>query len=884
MSKQKTGHPLAASSEVLAMNNIVDWSKDLPAWQRDALRRLCLNEALVAEDIEALTSICQLPSAPFQPLTQDHVRDSGAGSTLVALRSIHDTQNVNALAGGETLSFCQTGITIAYGDNGSGKSGYARILKRACRARLSRRDELLANVYKKNPGPSSALIDFSVSDNNNTATWTLNGTSDPRLSAISVFDSRSASIQVEQSNDVAYTPLPLKVLAALADSCQSVKQKLSDQIKALEKQTPAVISKPSCQSTTTVGKLMASLGKAKREQVEGIAQLTPAERERLGTLSTELAGDPARISRQLTALKTKLSGAITKLKELSDATSEKRVDELRHVFALRRDTQAAALLASSSLFAAEPLPNVGSDTWRLLWEAARHFSEAEAYAEQAFPVTGPEARCVLCLQQLGEAGSERMTRFEAFVQDESKRREADARELYDGTLLGLDAAVINEQDQQSIVSLLENDLSNVELGVVVRTYIAGESRRLAALREGHTKEPFVLPAGTPIPLLQLNSACLDLEARAAALLADNASVERNQLRLERDELTDREWFNTIKKDVLAELLRREEIAKLQQATRDTATNKITSKSTELAEKLVTKALRSQFAKEVARLGIAGLAIELRQDKTSQGIPYFRVSLINEPAASVGEVLSEGEHRCVAIAAFLAEVATADGCSGLVFDDPVSSLDHMHRASVAKRLAEEGAHRQVVVFTHDLAFLLLLSEECRTSGTNVAFRSINRGTSLAGYCDSNPPPNAQPVEKVIEGMAKHLKNSKIQHELGKKAEWYSTVRGFQEQLRTAWERAVENALSPVIRRLANKVDTKGLLKLTVLSQGDCIAMRQAFGRCSALLHSEADALNRPLPSPELIETEIKVLAEWVQGIQERQDKIKIVETFTIDTAV
>ncbi len=45
------------------------------------------------------------------------------------------------------------------------------------------------------------------------------------------------------------------------------------------------------------------------------------------------------------------------------------------------------------------------------------------------------------------------------------------------------------------------------------------------------------------------------------------------------------------------------------------------------------------------------------------------------AEPVGKVLSEGEHRCVALAAFLAELSTIDAQSAIVFDDPVSSLDH-----------------------------------------------------------------------------------------------------------------------------------------------------------------------------------------------------------------
>jgi hypothetical protein len=42
-------------------------------------------------------------------------------------------------------------------------------------------------------------------------------------------------------------------------------------------------------------------------------------------------------------------------------------------------------------------------------------------------------------------------------------------------------------------------------------------------------------------------------------------------------------------------------------------------------------------------------------------------------------------------------------TGIVFDDPVSSLDHMRREQIARRLAREAKVRQVNVFTHDLAF-------------------------------------------------------------------------------------------------------------------------------------------------------------------------------------
>jgi AAA domain len=657
------------------------------------------------------------------------------------------------------------------------------------------------------------------------------------------------------------------------------KQSLAAEIKALEQQTPAVVSKPTCQPGTKVGRLMAGLLTAKAPDVSTLATMTEAETARLATLKTDLAADPVRLGRQLLAHKAKLDAAIIRIEQLMAAASDGNFGVVRSVYTALAVARQAAQAASTSLFSKEALPDIGSETWRALWEAARDYSTTSAYPGKAFPVAEDEARCVLCLQELSPEAAARLNSFEAFVKDESKRRETTAQKTYNDLLAGLGMALIPDGERDVLTTLVENDLGDAVLAVELKTGISETVRRLVHLRDKHRDENSPAPPMPVLPIEKLRAVSADLHQRATGLLADGGSEERKRLVAERDELEDRAWLGGIKDDVIAEIGRMQQVAALKNAVKDTSTNRVTAKSGEIAESLITNALRAQFAKEVDRLGVAGLAIELRQEKTSQGVPLFRVSLIKKPDAKVGEVLSEGEHRCVALAAFLAEMSTTDSRSCIVFDDPVSSLDHMHRESVAKRLAAEGSERQIVVFTHDISFLLLMNEECRTAGTHITFRSINRGTEFAGFCDANPPPNAQPVEKVIEAMKKHLANTTIQFEKGKQSEWYSTVRSFQEQLRTTWERAVEEAVSPVIRRLANKVDTKGLYKLTILTPNDCDIMRAAYGRCSSLLHSSADALNKPLPNPDVIAAEIKALSAWIADIKERQEKLKVTEGLT-----
>lgn len=422
-------------------------------------------------------------------------------------------------------------------------------------------------------------------------------------------------------------------------------------------------------------------------------------------------------------------------------------------------------------------------------------------------------------------------------------------------------------------AVLRDELGNENLAIQFRKSALTAKLRLRRVHRTHKLDviPSLPPPDAP-PMAALTTCSDGLAARATALLAQGQSEERKRMIAESQELMDRLWLSLVREDVMAEIGRRKEIAALKLAQKDTATNRITAKSAEIAEDLVTNALRAQFSKEIGRLGIGGLAIELRNERSSYGTPFFRVTLIKKPDVKVAEILSEGEHRCVAIAAFLAELATTESHSAVVFDDPVSSLDHMHREALAERFAAEGQQRQVIIFTHDIAFLFLLNEACRGQQTPIGFRCITRGSELTGYCQQNPPPNAQPVDKVIESMQKQLDDQKIQHERGQQEDWYRTVRSLQEQLRTTWERAVEEAVAPVIKRLANKVYTNGLSKLTAIALEDCRTMRAAFGRCSQLLHSAAEVLNPPLPAPAVLESEINTLRTWVAQIKERQDKI------------
>ena len=867
MPETEAGDSVTTEAEALA--DILAWSLGRPLWQRDALRRLTQAEELTDQDTSDLTAICKDQTLPAQPLTADHIRAPDAGMPAVRLRAMRDVLNVNALPEEQRLGFLTRGVTIVYGDNGSGKSGYVRILKRACRAR-GPDERILKNIYTAPAGPQQTVIDFTAGTQDQSERWTNGLPSTPLLSGVSVFDSRTANVHVDETNDVAYTPYPMKLLERLVRACRAVKAKLEAEIAAIEAQTPQALVTPDSVRDTAAGRFLAALSaETAPQQVETLATLSPEEQARLASLAADLAQDPRATAVRLHAGQGRLDTLTRRLEALSGAVSDASAQRLH---ALRENYQAkseAARLAARTLFTGEPLPFVGSETWRALWEAARAYSGEAAYADQLFPVTDDGARCVLCQQSLDPDAAVRLRRFEGFVQDRTQQAEQEARKAFGDHQTTLAGAALPISDLRAGLVLIRDELGRPALADLVRRFAITSRWRLRRLLRCNATPDTPAPS---LPAAELHAASAELASRAAALLSDDQSEARLTLKRGHQELQDRKWLAGIKDDVLAEIGRKRELGRLRSALQDTVHTQISNKSSALSETLVTNRLRGRFAQEIDRMRIAGLAIELRKTRTHYGVPLFRVSLIHKPDAKAGQVLSEGEHRCVALAAFLAELSTTDSRSGIVFDDPVSSLDHLHREKIADRLAEEGWFRQVIVFTHDLPFLFLLERSCRAQDTEVALRHVLRRSQGPGHCENTPPMKAQRAGQRVESLQTHLDNTRIQHEQGPAGVWLLTAKGLLGLLRDTWESAVEGVVAPVLRTFSSKVDTRGFSKLSAITVQDADEMRAGYGRCSALLHKASDALNPAVPTPDEIDDELSALRCWINNLRTRQDHI------------
>jgi hypothetical protein len=291
--------------------------------------------------------------------------------------------------------------------------------------------------------------------------------------------------------------------------------------------------------------------------------------------------------------------------------------------------------------------------------------------------------------------------------------------------------------------------------------------------------------------------------------------------------------------------------------------------------VLTPRLRDRFADEIIKLAGRNVRVEMVRSGGQYGSPQYQVRLLAAPSANVAGVLSEGEQTCVAIAAFLAELATASHSSALVFDDPISSLDHKWRDRVAQRLVAEAEVRQVIVFTHDLVFLNDIEEAAERAGVVCETRYIRTTTTTAGVVNADLPWEGMKLSERIHKLEQRARALAPLRGQGDEETYKREARHFYDDLRAAWERPLEEvAFAHVVMRHRDQIKPKDLPHVSALTRQDCQLWTNNFDKCCGLMagHDQSRGRNRATPEPDELLRDAQTLGTWVRSLRDRQKTI------------
>ncbi|WP_454690290.1 AAA family ATPase [Achromobacter aloeverae] len=842
---------------------IADWIETQQPWLSDAARRLVINGRIDEADIGEIIALAKAhvgiddpAGLVAQPLTRDLLPAGDAASTTITLLALRNLRGVNAIAADQSIPFSPIGVTVVYGNNGAGKSGYSRVLRKACRARATG-GLILGDVFADAGGASPSaeiLVQRQGVAEPEVLAWRQDSPAPAELATVAVFDSQCARAFTDAEGEVAYTPRGLDVLAKLATLCGTLRTRLELEINGIHASTASFTD---LMGEHAAGHLLAAFERrshlpAYRKELSELATLSQADVAEIQRLATEVAeANPAARAADLRGKKARIDGLATRWEQCEAALSDERAAAaIEHGAAVVAAETAARLAAEA--FAAEGglLPGTGSVPWRALLSAARDYSTVLAYPEHHFPhVDG--GRCVLCQQDLAAAAAERMRRFETFVEQEAQKLAEAARVKASAAF-----SAIASVDPAALMAdhALLNEIEQAKPGAREVLQQAGDflSRRQAALAEAWAAKRFdaAVPAIVwhSTALRDLSRAIEEEAARFDKLAAADGRKKSEQALVDlrsRQALSER----------LAQIIQiADDLAlkkKLQAAYRSADSTPISRKMSALHAEALSADAEAAFARECAAMGVGHVPIR-STTRMERGKAKQQVKLDTSGGERVGEVLSEGEQRALALATFMAEVSLVDGHGAIVFDDPMSSLDHAHRERVARRLVQEASKRQVIVFTHDLPFALHLADEASAQKVKASAMSVRRVRQRTGLVFPELPFAGIKVSERLERIKKMATEADGLLDTGEVERSENLVRTAYGRLRETWERGVEETiLCETVVRFRPGVSTQRLRAVT-LSDEEYVALHEAMARCShfAAHDTAADADATPPTADEL----------------------------------
>ena len=847
-----------------AYDDVLHWADSRPWWQQKVLARIIAGDTFEKQDYEDIArSLMEEPESPpdggwFSNLTPPQAtRDESV--RIVAVRGL---ANVNRLAPGQELTFAEKELTVVYGNNGSGKSGYARVISSMVGAR--HQEEILPDVFANTSSTPSGEVVFKVGDSERVAV--LGQPTDPDLKRIAFYDEHCGDSYLTTEAEISYRPSAVKLLEDLAAVCIGVSQAFDSwkREKSYSGSLPKV--NPGGSADVFLRGLNAS---TTDDDIKAATQCPFDIDEQLEAQKSITARLRVSNPTQEKARLIETSNALTMIANYLETLEAKTGEQAEKRFAVLvekvESARKAADLASQRTFGNDPLPEVGSNVWKVLWDAAESYSNV-VYPNHSFPNTSDGAVCVLCQQQLDADATDRLVRFQQFVVDMTAEEARRAQHQVD-----------EARGELKKWSNTPADISEAVIKLELKEY--PNAQKLRSILEALQTRALALVAGKSADSVEVTTtvATLRRDATTHRNQADGVNSEGFAKNLAEAEAQERRLHDQIamrdgRKLIEDELKRLQAVDKFEKKQAETNTRSITMKIGELTRTYVTEEADEFFTREAQNLGLE--QVRFKATKARQGSQLHKADLQGaRTGTKLTDVLSEGEQTSLGFVGFLTEAHFDASKSALIFDDPVSSLDHMKRNLVARRIVELAKDRQVVVFTHDVAFTMLLHKAAKECNVSYAMRGIEkRRKTDPGYTTTSHPWKAKNAAQRIDTFKKEVDVLR-RNEAGMSEEAYQreteNIAGHMSQ---TWERIISQVIAePLVDYESLEVRVGKLRIIGRVTEEDVKTYDDSYSRISgwASRHDPHPTLNYSPPTVDELTNEYEVIKAWYDRVRKYQ---------------
>jgi energy-coupling factor transporter ATP-binding protein EcfA2 len=615
-------------------------------------------------------------------------------SKNIKLKSLSEVKGVNKLAENQEILFSEN-VTVIYGENGTGKTGYGRILK-SLGFSYETQNIIHSNIYAS-AITKSACIKYTADNNPETFNWD-GSTSNSDLETISVFNNNCVQISLSDGRELIVSPIGFHLFNLVSSELTELTNILN----------------------TTIGNHPTQLAwnvnlKQGTPQFSFISTLKANSTEQNLTLISEFKPEPEQViidkEKELkdlnkSLLENELKSYNAQISEINSLTlkiqtAEKKITSKSWQDLINFNTQIAELEKKTQKGIKEVAEANGINFYQTK-EFQSFIKSAEQYIKLLEKPNYPNDKdeiCVYCRQPLET--------------DETKTLLANYRQL------------LNDTTQEELKKLKESkknlieQISQVDASLTFHQQTFGTDNKNQILQPKEITEynkalnvfktsvasdnidsqvKFNIDYPSTLKFLTDKKSALQIIADNKINAISTLATQEKALQAVIDELKDRRLLSTKINEVKKAINNLKIVSKLESKRNSFSTNSISRKTTEAREELVKQNFIELFNEELKSLRKSQIQVELNFG-TVKG--HSKVQQKLNTSYSLAEILSEGEQKAIALAEFLTELQLDNSKSPVIFDDPVNSLDHNIIDDVSRRLIKLSRERQVVIFTHSV---------------------------------------------------------------------------------------------------------------------------------------------------------------------------------------
>lgn len=836
----------------------------LPYWAKFLAKKILLGNVISDIDIDTSYSYL-LEQLKLQEETEKpeiaidyNAENAGNYKTDLLLTKLENVEGVNALTENQTIEFSPN-LTIVYGANGSGKSGYIRLLKSVFYSKSP--ENILANVHLDN-GHKAINATFTFKSDNAEIPLRFSDKNNAEFEQFAVFDGQSVLKHLELKNEFEFRPAGLSFFADYTNAIIRVEQKLNIYIQTKQLGNTANDLSDLFDGNSEIKTIVQNLNS--ETKIDNLKKYTP--------FSDEDAKKLVDVKKEYEDLFLASKGKEKEIKNLETikgllAQNKQAIENHNQYFTTEViakvitaiadcvTKEATARAEGIENFKTEKIQGIGTVEWKNFIVSAETFAKSQKEENVVYPEN--EDHCLLCQQPLSDEAQKLISNYWTFIKSVAEQNAKEAQEKLGKAKQNYEDLNFDvfPQDNTLTVWLTEkypNELKELkqklsEQKTLTQNIISDIQNKTANER-----------AEIKVSIEQHTTIETAIDASIKLLKEDEQNKQLEKLLNSKIFLEHKEKFNTHFSRFETFINNQICVKKANKA--DYAKRKITETEKVLSNKYFNQKYVDSFNDECQKLN-GNFGIEINHTG-SAGKSYRQLKLKGK---NPNAILSEGEQKVIAIADFLTEMHLSEVNRGVIFDDPVTSLDEKRKSEIAERLVKEAVQKQVIIFTHDLVFVSSLIGHCKENNTaNDCHWIENVGGSQPGTIWLRNTPSYEKQYKTSGKAQTHLDQArKSEPELRE----IFIKNGFAA-LRTSYETLVVFGLfSGVVQRFEERisVDSLGDVVFNVEIRDKIL---DSFYQCCRYMeghsHSDKYAYQKPI---------IDNLSEEIQRFNELNKEIK-----------